>query len=235
MEQIVIDTFWKFVNKSDNCWQWKGKVTKGITPVFTIGKKEYSARRISCLVHDKQIEDGSQVFHTCENTLCVNPDHLICGNEARFFAKVQKLSESQGGCWIWISAEDKNGYGKFCFTDENGYQDVRAHRYSWEMRWGKISSPIVLVCHKCDNPRCVNPDHLFLGDNQDNVNDRDQKGRNIFGEKHPLSKINTTQVIGIKLYLLSEIPVSMISKLTGISTNTIYGIKYNATWKTVIL
>jgi hypothetical protein len=86
-----------------------------------------------------------------------------------FWNKVNKTS----GCWIWTAA-NKDGYGRY---SNSGY----AHRISWEMHFGKIPAGM-FVCHKCDNPPCVNPDHLFLGTNQDNVNDMRAKGR---GSKPP--------------------------------------------------
>lgn len=80
---------------------------------------------------------------------------------------MEKVRITEAGCWEWQGSIQK-GYGFWCWK--------RAHRISWEMHRGPI--PLGLhVCHKCDNPPCVNPDHLWLGTPRDNANDRDAKGR----------------------------------------------------------
>lgn len=74
-------------------------------------------------------------------------------------------------CWFFIGGVDKNGYGKICYRRK----DLRAHRVSYRIFNGKIKSGL-LVCHKCDIPGCVNPEHLFLGNNSENVKDCVNKG-----------------------------------------------------------
>lgn len=80
-------------------------------------------------------------------------------------------------CWTWEGLLDRKGYG------HSG--SFRAHRLSWSLHNGQIP-PKIFVCHKCDNPSCVNPDHLFLGTNYDNVRDKEDKGRGNqpSGDKH---------------------------------------------------
>jgi len=86
----------------------------------------------------------------------------------RFFEKVDKSGE----CWEWTAYKGKSGYGAFWLNNT----DKRAHRVSWVLHKGVIPKG-QLVLHKCDNPGCVNPDHLFLGTTQDNINDKVAKGR----------------------------------------------------------
>jgi hypothetical protein len=89
--------------------------------------------------------------------------------EERFFAKVQKTD----GCWLWTASLNKAGYGQI-------YAEGRpqhASRISWRIHNGAIPAGLH-VCHHCDNPRCVRPDHLFLGTRSDNMQDMLAKGRN---------------------------------------------------------
>lgn len=93
--------------------------------------------------------------------------------EARFWSNVTKGD----GCWTYRSI-GLRGYGKL---RANG-RDMRAHRYAWELTQGPIPHGL-LVCHHCDNPSCVRPDHLFLGTNADNAADRNAKGRTARGKR----------------------------------------------------
>lgn len=88
----------------------------------------------------------------------------------RFFSKIEKL---EGGCWIWKGPVRPNGYGYFCGRRD---QKFSAHRRCYEYLVGKIP-PGMVLCHRCDNVRCVNPDHLFPGSQKQNIRDSIEKGR----------------------------------------------------------
>lgn len=108
--------------------------------------------------------------------------------EIRFFEKIIKTET----CWIWNAAKDSKGYGRIGMGGRKG-KDVFAHRLSYQIHRGEI--PVnMLVCHKCDIPACVNPEHLFLGTQTDNMRDCVIKGRlNPFkprGELNPKAKLN---------------------------------------------
>ena len=103
----------------------------------------------------------------------------------RFWEKVKKTD----GCWTWMGAKDRKGYGKFSIGGSRNADGSRrnsmvsAHRVSYELNVGAIPSGQgfhgTCVLHRCDNPSCVRPDHLFRGTNLENVRDMDTKGRRV--------------------------------------------------------
>ena len=93
----------------------------------------------------------------------------------RFFSRIQKTDN----CWNWTGHIEYNGYGSMSIKHKNR----STHRISYEIHFGKIPDGLC-VLHKCDNKKCVNPSHLFLGTQLDNVKDRDQKGHTAKGATH---------------------------------------------------
>lgn len=104
--------------------------------------------------------------------------------EQRYWAKVDKngpvMRPDLGPCWSW-NAATSGGYGAF----HDGKKMTGAHRYSWVLHNGPIPAGL-FVCHRCDNPPCSNPAHLFLGTPEDNGGDAKRKGRTASGDRHPL-------------------------------------------------
>lgn len=110
----------------------------------------------------------------------------------------EKHEKTASGCWEWRAGKKSNGYGQFTL---NGKED-RAHRASYQLFVGPIPDS-TQVLHRCDNPACVNPDHLFLGSVQDNMRDKVLKRRQRKGLNHPSCDLSESEVRSIKR-LLSE-------------------------------
>jgi hypothetical protein len=110
--------------------------------------------------------------------------------EERFWTKVVKGP----GCWEWSGAKNSNGYGTLG-TGPRGTKRIElAHRVSWELAHGRV--PVGFVLHRCDNPPCVRPTHLYEGSPADNVNDREARGRGVIlrGDAHP-QRIDPSKVL----------------------------------------
>ena len=144
--------------------------------------------------------------------------------EQRFFQKVDKTN---GECWIWTGARMGKGYGKIKF----GNRIIGAHRLSYLLHKGIIPEKID-VCHKCDNPICVNPTHLFLGTRKDNVQDMIGKNREGWGEKSGHNILTLDQVIGIrKEYSSGKFTQRFIAKKYKVDYRIINDIVKRKTWK----
>lgn len=110
----------------------------------------------------------------------------------RFLAKTIK-GANPGDCWEWTGSKYRGGYGHFRIKVDGEWKMVKAHRYSYAYYKGGYDASL-FVCHKCDNPGCVNPDHLFLGTAQDNVTDMVKKNRCKPG-RNPAHKLLTQEIV----------------------------------------
>lgn len=144
----------------------------------------------------------------------------------KFWPQVEKGD----GCWLWIGARTYNGYG-YC-------AGRGAHRLSWELHHGPIQKGL-LVCHKCDNPPCVRPDHLFLGTPRDNTQDSLVKGRSRpglnlrhkKGQAHPYAKLTEEQVREIRSrFVPYRVSQYKLAQEFGVSRNTIQRIIERRSW-----
>ena len=135
------------------------------------------------------------------------------------------------GCWIWTASTVTNGYGKFFV---NGKHE-RAHRVSYKLYVGPIPEGNdhhgVCVLHKCDTPSCVNPDHLFLGTQQDNLSDMKKKGRSIKGAARWNSKLTDGIVRDIRASNEASI---ILAKKYNVIPRTINGIRGRRAWRHIL-
>lgn len=174
---------------------------------------------------------------------------------ARFFSKIDKTSHPDG-CWTWTGCKNRKGYGPFSYGGRvaNGGKKVLAHRLSYELHVGPIPEN-QFVCHHCDNPACVNPEHLFLGNNADNMRDMKEKGRHWMlhkpelilrgddhpsrlhpermarGEAHGVAKLTEPQVLEIRALFESGHSKNGLAKRFGMSRYAIRCVVDRVSWK----
>ncbi len=145
--------------------------------------------------------------------------------EARFWAKVDKRGPHE--CWPWKAARCGNGYGGF----RGGERWGRAHRFAYQLCVGPIR-PEFCVCHHCDNRLCVNPAHLFLGTQADNIHDAQIKGRMAHGARQGASRLTNERVREIRdAYGNGNISQRALAKRYGVAQKTIGSIVLRRTWR----
>jgi len=142
-----------------------------------------------------QLPYRNRIDRTCNNGKCLNPLHMLSLTpEDKFWRRVD--IEANEICWNWLGAVDGGNYGIF---RSSIFSEIKTHRISWYLTYGKIPQDM-WVLHKCDNPICCNPQHLFLGNNQDNINDKVLKNRQsrLFGERNGRSKLTIRDIKEIR-------------------------------------
>lgn len=158
----------------------------------------------------------------------------------RFWGRVLKAE----GCWLWTGGKTSRGYGRLKVKD-GPLKDVYAHRFSYRLHFGPIPDG-AYVCHHCDNPPCVRPDHLFLGSPADNTRDARRKGRMATGdrnasrryperrpsgEQHANSRLTVPQVVQIRERFDGGEEQKALAEQFGVSGQTIFRIVHKLTWK----
>lgn len=153
--------------------------------------------------------------------------------EERFWSNVDRTGDE---CWLWQLRLNKDGYGRFKLA---GCQ-VSAHRYAYEITYGPVPDTLC-VCHHCDNPSCVRPEHLFLGTPKDNAQDRQRKGRSGFqrqpelvrsGVEHHAAKLSPVAVEEMRgLRSVFGLPYRTLGALFAVNTSTAHSACTGKWWR----
>lgn len=192
-----------------------GEWTVLAVPGWPADKGPRVACRCSCgheqALHWCRLRDG-------KSTACAR-----CSIKARVRTRfdARHMPEPNSGCWLWTGAVDAKGYGLLQVDDASR----RAHRLAWELHRGPIPASLH-VLHKCDVPSCVNPDHLFLGTNDDNVADKVAKRRQARGH----GKLTEQAVIQIIALRGSGRRTRDIGADYGIAASTVSNIWHGRIW-----
>jgi hypothetical protein len=146
--------------------------------------------------------------------------------QERIEAKVLRIPEA--GCWVWMGSSQVRGYGEIISNNRKHL----AHRASYEAFVGPIPKGMY-VCHACDNVACVNPNHLFLGTQKQNLQDMVNKGRSTWGEKNPQAKLTEQQVKEIKQGFAEGKTDMELAKQFNMSRQGINSIRKGKLWSYV--
>jgi hypothetical protein len=141
----------------------------------------------------------------------------------RFWTKVEKRPS---GCWMWLGAVDRDGYGFF----RAARRQQKAHRVSYQIATGQQAGDL-FVCHTCDTPGCVNPGHLFLGTNDDNVRDKCAKGRVPKGVDNGRAVLSEADVQAIRKAVADGQSHAALARRFAVSPGLIWHIAKGLIWK----
>ena len=257
----------KILDDPESCWEWTGAIDSDGYGCIGINGKTKGVHRVAYELTYGSIPEGLCVCHRCDNRACVNPTHLFLATHAqnmadmsakgrakgrawadkkpvihrerypkkdlaeRFWSKVNRTDEES--CWEWMACKDTRNYGVINIERKI----VKAHRVAYELTHGPIPEGLGIL-HKCDNPSCCNPAHLFAGTHAENMADRFAKGgwenSTFRGSKHSLAKLNEAQVVAIREeYAKGSVTQKELAIKYGVSKSTIETVIYRRGWKHV--
>ncbi|MBT8428379.1 MAG: HNH endonuclease [Gammaproteobacteria bacterium] len=152
----------------------------------------------------------------------------------RFWDKVDQGPHATG-CWVWTAATLPGSRNLPYGIIQDRGSAKRAHRVSYELAHGVDLTLGECVLHRCDNPRCVNPAHLFLGTKRDNAKDRDSKGRQAKGETSGMAKLSSKKAHAVRvLYSAGGWSQAELAELFSVHQCTISSVVRNETWRSVL-
>lgn len=229
MDDRLQQRFWDRVEKTDGCWIWQGPAANG-GPRFDVRidgrRSRLAAHVVAWELLVGPLPAGALLFRECDEEMCVRPEHRRVGSPAdydrwqepavaeRFWARVDRSGD---GCWEWTGGRVQgSGYGQTTFRN----QPIGAHRLAWLLSRHEPIPEGQVVCHRCDNPPCCRPDHLFLGSPAENSADMVTKGRQARtgGLGHYAAKLTPEQVGEIRARWATGDQARDIGRDFGLST-----------------
>lgn len=243
--------FWEKIDKkSDNeCWKWiacKNKSGYGLISYREKTGRDVSlvASRVAYQIYNGKIPSRGAIHHSCGNSDCCNPNHLylIKYKKVNIEFKKEEISKIilenikinlKTGCWEFQKIKKRKNYGEIHYKG----RVFKAHRLSYMLKHNNFNIPSTTkICHICDNPTCLNPDHLFAGTQRENIYDMEAKGRSnhVKGIENGNSKLNEKQVIKIRNeYSLRKISQQKLGEKYGTSSSMVGEIVRGNFWKHV--
>lgn len=227
--QETIEDILKRYSKLDpdtGCLLWIGPKANGYGRLRIPAKGKRSAHVLAWECIHGPLPNGFRIRRTCDNKLCIYTQHMVLFKNSSsgpeddinwLLARLKKRITVNPitRCWEWKGPKDLRGYGKLRVKKHY----VLAHRIMWECVYGDTQGLYVL--HKCDNPCCVNPSHLFLGTHMDNMQDMTIKNR-------AARKLNSEAVRDIRT---SKLSLKKLAEKYGVVVRTIYSVLSRETWK----
>jgi hypothetical protein len=224
---IIEEKMMKKVFSNGDCWIWMGTINKSGQPHVSIDGVAYSPHFY--LYEKKHGEVGARYLDSsCGNIRCVNPEHRKPRTlENRLLSNV--AIDEQTGCWNWTGSYFKSLYGRITIDGKNAL----AHRVSYGHFYGEIPDGL-FVCHSCNNKRCINPRHLYVGTINDNARDAVLSGDTAKGENNGMAILTREKVVEIKRLIKSrQVVYRKIAEIFGVSRQAIKDIASGRTWSWV--
>lgn len=205
-----------------------GNYTLNDLPKFKKGEMPSNCQFIGCSSKSHCRGLCEKHYSRYKNGRVYNIRNVQSGNDIELFLK--KIEKQENGCWIWQAGTQKNSKGvKYGKHHADNGKTVTAHRFSYSKFIGAIPDGMY-VCHKCDTPLCVNPEHLFIGSHKDNMDDMVRKNRlyKAYGENMHSSKLTNEQAKAIRD---SDDNCKSLAIKNNVSVTTIKRIKIKETYK----